>query len=351
MAQMLPRDAPALLFAHRFGVVGGEPRKSGTDQEVGMRICLMIEGQEDVTWAQWLGLAGACEQHGLEGLFRSDHYLSVFGRRERGSLDAWATLAGLAARTSRIRLGTLVSPATFRHPSVLAKMVATVDHISGGRVELGLGAGWHQDEHTAYGFDMPPTGQRMSLLAEQLEIVNREWSDGAFDFDGKFYRLVGLDALPKPVQRPRPNLIVGGGAGGRSTALAARWADEYNTLTADPDECRRRRQRVEAAWTQAGRDLGTLSFSVMTGCVVGHDRPELLDRVRRLMARTGRTGSPEELVDNPGHGIIGTTEQVVEQLRALEAAGAQRVMLQHLVHDDLDMVAVIGEALVPALAG
>jgi len=132
-----------------------------------MRICLMIEGQEDVTWEQWLALAGACEEHGLEGLFRSDHYMSVMGRRGRGSLDAWATLAGLAARTSRIRLGTMVSPVTFRHPSVLAKMVVTVDHISGGRAELGMGAGWHQDEHTAYGFDLPPSDQRMSLLAEQ----------------------------------------------------------------------------------------------------------------------------------------------------------------------------------------
>jgi Luciferase-like monooxygenase len=125
-----------------------------------MRVCLMVEGQEDVSWEQWLGLAAACEEHGLEGLFRSDHYQSVMGRHERGSLDAWATLAALAARTSRVRLGTLVSPATFRHPSVLAKNVVTVDHVSGGRVELGLGAGWHTDEHRAYGFEMPPTATR-----------------------------------------------------------------------------------------------------------------------------------------------------------------------------------------------
>ena len=138
-----------------------------------MRVCLMIEGQEDVTWEQWLALAGACEDHGLEALFRSDHYGPVMGMPGRGSLDAWATLAGLAARTSRIRLGTLVSPATFRHPSVLAKMVVTVDHISGGRVELGLGAGWHEGEHRAYGFEFPPTPVRMERLAEQLEIVSR----------------------------------------------------------------------------------------------------------------------------------------------------------------------------------
>ncbi|HZD74626.1 MAG TPA: TIGR03560 family F420-dependent LLM class oxidoreductase [Actinomycetota bacterium] len=318
-----------------------------------MRICLMIEGQEDVTWDQWLALAGACEQHGLEGLFRSDHYLSVMGRRERGSLDAWATLAGLAGRTSRIRLGTMVSPVTFRHPSVLAKMVVTVDHISGGRVELGLGAGWHQDEHTAYGFDLPPINQRMALLGEQLEVINRQWTEQAVGFEGEHYRMEGLDAMPKPLQRPRPNLIVGGSASPRSVALAARWADEYNTTSGvSLEECRRRRQRLDAGWAGAGRDPGTLCFSLMIGCVVGRDRAELLERVARMLERTGRSGSPQEFIaSSSGSRILGTTEQAVEQLRAFEAAGVQRVMLQHLAHDDLDMVALIGETLVPALAG
>jgi F420-dependent oxidoreductase-like protein len=317
-----------------------------------MRICLMIEGQEDVTWEQWLALAGACERHGLEGLFRSDHYLSVMGRRERGSLDAWATLAGLAARTSRIRLGTLVSPATFRHPSVLAKMVVTVDHISGGRAELGLGAGWHQDEHTAYGFDLPPIGERMSLLAEQLEVINRMWGEGTVDHEGAHYRLEGLDALPKPLQRPRPTLIVGGSGGPRATALAARWADEYNTtFVSSLEECRQRRRRLEAAWADAGRDPDTVRFSLMTGCVVGEDRAELLERVARMLERTGRGGRPEEFIANaPGYRIIGTAEQVVERLRELEAVGVQRVMLQHLVHDDLDMVELLGKVVVPAVA-
>ncbi|HZD72974.1 MAG TPA: TIGR03560 family F420-dependent LLM class oxidoreductase [Actinomycetota bacterium] len=316
-----------------------------------MRICLMIEGQEDVTWEQWLALADACESHRIEALFRSDHYLSVSGRRERGSLDAWATLAGLASRTSTLRLGTLVSPAPFRHPSVLAKMVTTVDHISGGRVELGLGAGWHDLEHTAYGFSLPPLGERMARLAEQLEIVNREWSDGPFDFHGTYFQLENLDALPKPVQRPRPNLIVGGGAGARSAALAARWADEYNTLLAPPEECARRRQRVASAWDEAGRDPDTLRFSLMTGCVVGSDRAELRERVGRLLDRTGRGGTPQAMIESPpAHMLLGTVEQVAERLRAYEAAGVQRVMLQHLVHDDLEMVGLIGDSLVPALA-
>ncbi len=316
-----------------------------------MRICLMIEGQESVTWDQWLALAQACEDGGLEGLFRSDHYLSVVGGVQRGGLDAWVTLAGLAARTSRIRLGTLVSPATFRHPSVLAKSVVTVDHISGGRVELGLGAGWHEAEHRAYGFDMPPVGVRMAVLGEQLEIVRRQWAEDAFSFSGRHYRLENLRALPKPVQRPGPTLIVGGSAGRRSAALAARWADEYNTVFASPEECARRRARVTDAWRSAGRDPGTLRFSLMTGCVVGRDRREVLERAARLNARSGRDDPPERLLADPPAGmVVGTVDQVVEQLRAVEAAGVWRVMLQHLVHDDLDMVAVLGQEVAPALA-
>jgi F420-dependent oxidoreductase-like protein len=316
-----------------------------------MRICLMIEGQEGVTWEQWLALADACESHGIEALFRSDHYLSVMGRHERGSLDAWATLAGLAARTTTLRLGTMVSPATFRHPSVLAKMATTVDHISGGRVELGIGAGWHQEEHTAYGFDLPDLPERIGRLAEQVEIIDREWADETFDFRGEYYRLEALDARPKPLQRPRPNFILGGGAGPRAAALAARWVDEYNTTFATLEDCRERRQRLVSAWEAAGRDPGTLTFSMMTGCVVARDRAELRQRVVRLQERTGRGGDPDRMIDSPPpHQFLGTVEQVVERLRAYEAAGLQRVMLQHLVHDDLDMVALIGDELVPALA-
>src|ERR687891_2843199 len=155
-----------------------------------MRICAMIEGQEDVTWEDWVALAEACEGSGIETLFRSDHYLSVVGRRERGSLDAWGTICALAAATSTLRLGTLVSPVTFRHPSVLAKSAVTADHISGGgRVELGIGAGWLEDEHARYGFPFPATGQRIELLEEQIEIVRRQWSETGLEFRGRHYAL------------------------------------------------------------------------------------------------------------------------------------------------------------------
>ena len=194
-----------------------------------MRFVLMIEGQEGVSWDDWVALARACEEHGLEGLFRSDHYQSVFDISGRGSLDAWATLAGLAAVTERIRLGTMVSPATFRRPSVLSRMVATVDHISGGRVELGLGAGWNQAEHDAHGFPFPDLDERMELLEEQLEIVHRQWTEDEFSFQGRHYRLERCRAEPKPLQQPHPPIVMGGGAGPRVARLAARWADEYNT--------------------------------------------------------------------------------------------------------------------------
>ena len=307
-----------------------------------MRVCLMIEGQEDVTWDQWLALAGACEEHGLEGLFRSDHYESVMGMRDRGSLDAWTTLAALAARTSRIRLGTLVSPATFRHPSVLAKSVVTVDHVSGGRVELGLGAGWHEGEHRSYGFEFPPTPVRMERLAEQLEIVTRSWTEDAFSFQGRHYQVQDLRALPKPVQR-RPTLLVGGAAGPRSLALAARYADEYNTTGVPPEELPERRRRLVEAWRDAGRDPETARFSLMTTGVVGRDRAEVDERVRRVLAVTGRDASVDEVVEARPNWVYGTVDQVAEQLRELEEAGVSRVMLQHLDHADTDMVAVLGE--------
>ncbi len=303
----------------------------------------MVEGQEDVTWEQWVALARACEEHGLEGLFRSDHYLSVFTDPARGSLDAWATLAGLAAITDRIRLGTLVSPVTFRHPSVLAKQVATVDHISGGRVELGMGAGWHVPEHRAYGFDYPEDQTRMELLAEQLEIVHRSWSEAPFTFEGRHYRLRDLHSLPRPVQEPHPPLIVGGRAGPRSAAMAARWADEYNTISATAEECARRRAAVEEAWEGEDRDPATLRFSLMTGCVIGEDRGQVLERARAVMATTREGGDPEAFLgERADTWVLGTVDVARERLRELEGAGVERVMLQALAHQDLEMVALLG---------
>ena len=314
-----------------------------------MRVCLMIEGQEGVTWEQWHALGREVEDSGLEGLFRSDHYAGLMGDETRGSLDAWTQIAALGALTSRIRLGTLVSPITFRHPALLAKAVATADHVSGGRVELGIGAGWNVREHEAYGFRFPDLPERLELLEEQLELVVRQWTESDVSHDGRHYRLRSLDALPKPVQRPRPPVIVGGAAKPRTARLAARYADEYNTNFATLEQCRERKARVDAACAEVGRD--PLVFSLMTGCVVAADRPELRDRVRRLMERMRVGGDPDEFVRERGDVmILGTVDEVVERCRALEAAGVERIFLQHLVHDDLEMVRLLGAEVAPALA-
>jgi F420-dependent oxidoreductase-like protein len=314
-----------------------------------MDVCLMIEGQEDVTWGQWLALAAACEEHGFQGLFRSDHYLSVMDEPARGSLDAWTVLAGLAARTERIRLGTLVSPVTFRHPSVLAKSAATVDHISGGRVELGMGAGWHRAEHTAYGFPFPEDRIRMQMLEEQLHIVHGMWrQEGSFSFQGRHYRLDGVRALPTPLQRPHPPIVIGGKAGPWSARLSAQYADEYNVNFVDVEECRRRRGRVAAAWERAGRDPDTLRFSLMTPCLLGADRQDLRGRVSRFLEMSGDHQDPDRwLAGAASLWVAGTPDQAVVRLQELEGAGVQRVMLQHLVHDDLEMVALIGREVIP----
>jgi len=303
----------------------------------------MIEGQEGVSWPQWQALAAACEEHGVPALFRSDHYLPLGGHHEREVLDAWGTVCALAAQTSKLRLGTLVSPATFRHPSVLAKLAVTADHVSGGRIEVGLGAGWHEGEHAAYGFPFASTRARVDVFAEQIEIVRGLWGAGDFRFEGEHYRLDGVDALPKPVQDPMP-LIVGGSGGRRSVELAARFASEYNTPFPTLEQARELRRRVADAWSAAGRDPGTVRFSVMTGAVLGRDAGEVADRARRIGERTD---TPD--FTPPESWIAGTVDEAAGQLRALAGAGVDRVMLQLLLHDDLDQVALIGRELAAAV--
>jgi F420-dependent oxidoreductase-like protein len=300
-------------------------------------VCLMIEGQEGVEWPQWVALAQACEEHRLPALFRSDHYMNLDGQHpDRGSLDAWGTLCALAAVTDTVRLGTLVSPATFRHPANLAKLVATADQISGGRVELGLGAGWHEREHRAYGFPFPPTRERMDILEEQLEVVTRSWGEQEASFDGAHYSLDRLDAQPKPAQRPHPPLIMGGNAGARSARLAARFADEYNTPFPTLDDVRERRARIEEACQRADRE--PIPFSVMTCVVVGADADDVRERVGRVADKTGL--DPDAL---PESWVVGTVEEASEQFGRLAEAGVSRVMCQHLLHEDTGAVALIAE--------
>jgi F420-dependent oxidoreductase-like protein len=314
-----------------------------------MEICLMIEGQEDVTWEDWLALARACEEHGVGSMFRSDHYLSVDDRRERGSLDAWGTITALAAVTETLRLGTMVSPATFRHPAVLAKAAVTADHVSGGRVELGIGAGWWEREHELYGFDLPPVGPRMDALEEQMQIIRGHWGPGPFSFDGEHFSAHELDAQPKPVQQPLP-LILGGKGGPRSLRLAARHADEYNTVMATPGEVAEIRAGLDAACEAENRDPKSLPLSMMTGWLVGADQVDLRARAARLSEWKGEGGDGDAYLANLRDSAIqGTTDQAIEQLRELEAAGLTRIMGQHLLHRDLDAIELMGRQISPSL--
>jgi F420-dependent oxidoreductase-like protein len=316
-----------------------------------MEIALMIEGQEDVTWEDWLALAAACEANGVGTMFRSDHYLSVVDKRERGSLDAWITIAALAARTETLRLGTMVSPATFRHPAVLAKEVASADRISGGRVELGIGAGWWEREHELYGFDLPPVGPRIDAMEEQMQVILGHWGPGPFDFSGEHFRAEELDALPKPVQDPHPPLILGGSGGPRSLRLAATYADEYNVVMATPEKAAEVRAGLDRACEAIDRDPATLPLSTMTSWVVGADREDLRERAGRLAEWTGEGGDGDGyLAGLRDSAIVGTVDEAVERLRALAAAGITRVMGQHLLHRDLDAIELMGRQVAPRVA-
>jgi len=297
----------------------------------------MIEGQEDVTWPHWQALAALTERLGFEGLYRSDHYLSVEDFRERGSLDAWGTICGLGAVTNGIRLGTIVTPASFRHPSVLAKLAVTADHISGGRIELGLGAGWWESEHLRYGFPFLPVRERFDVLEEQLEIITRSWADEPFSFESAHYSIDELDARFKPLGRGRIPIVLGGSGAPRGVALAVRYADEYNSPHVSPEQCASIRAALDSACAAAGRDPATLPLSVMTGFVVGRDEPDVLARGRRLAEwrREADVDAVEALLASlRSTWLIGTVESVAAQLRDYESAGVVRVMLQHHLYED-----------------
>jgi alkanesulfonate monooxygenase SsuD/methylene tetrahydromethanopterin reductase-like flavin-dependent oxidoreductase (luciferase family) len=304
-------------------------------------LCLMIEGQEGVTWPQWRALAEACERHAIPALFRSDHYQNLDGQHpKRGALDAWGTIIALSALTTKLRLGTMVSPTSFRHPSILAKLVVTADHVSDGRVDVGIGAGWHEGEHEAHGFPFLSTSTRIDVLEEQLEILMGTWSEDDFSFQGSHYTLSGLNAQPKPVQRPHPPVIMGGNAGRRSADLASRFADEYNTPFASLEQIQQRKASIDEACERAGR--APIPFSAMLGVVLGADSDEVEQRARRVADATGLEASG--LVRDPPPGwIVGTLEQAAEQLAPLREAGVSRVMCNQYVDPEVDQVARLGE--------
>jgi F420-dependent oxidoreductase-like protein len=304
-----------------------------------MDLRIFTEPQQGASHDDLLRVAKATEDLGFDAFFRSDHYLSMgSGSGLPGPSDAWLTLAALARETSRIRLGTLVSPATFRLPGPLAISVAQVDDMSGGRVELGLGAGWFDAEHTAYGIPFPEVGERFARFAEQVEIVHgllTTPSGEKFSFDGTYYQLTDSPALPKPVQSPHPPLILGGAGKSKGAALAARFADEYNVSFRSLDETADIIGRVRAASESTGREL---VYSAAQVLCVGRDEAEL----ERRAAAIGR-----ELSELRENGLAGTPSEVVDRIGQFAGVGATRMYLQVLDLSDLDHLELAAAEVLP----
>ena len=306
-----------------------------------MQLRIFTEPQEGAEYGTLLAVAQAAEQLGFDAFFRSDHYLAIDASGLPGPTDAWITLAGLARETSRIRLGTLVTPVTFRLPGPLAITVAQVDRMSGGRVELGLGTGWFDAEHTAYGIPFPPVAERFGRLEEQLEVITGLWGTAegkTFSFRGSYYTLTDSPALPKPVQRPRPPVLIGGGGERRTPRLAARFADEYNVPFDTVEASVAAFGRVRRACQEAGRDPGSLVYSAAQTVCCGRDEAEL---ARRAEA----TG--EQLAELRRSGLAGSPAEIVDKLGRFAAAGAERVYLQVLDLHDLDHLELIAAEVMP----
>ena len=311
-----------------------------------MHLRIFTEPQQGASYDQQVRVAREAERLGFDAFFRSDHYLVMGGKDGLpGPTDAWVTLAGIARETERIRLGTLVTSATFRLPGPLAISVAEVDAMSGGRVELGLGAGWYEAEHTAYGIPFPPLGERFERLEEQLAVITGLWATpdgGTFSHQGAHYQVADSPGLPKPVQRPGPPVICGGGGPRRTPRLAATYAAEFNLAFRQVEDTIAQFATVRAACEAAGRDPDDLVYSAAQIIVTGHDDAE----IARRAAWIGR--DVDELRE---HGLCGTPAEVVEKLGTFAEAGASRLYLQFLDLDDLDHLELIAAEVLPHAAG
>ena len=306
-----------------------------------MDLRIFIEPQQGTTYSEVAALARRAEEHGFDGFFSSDHYLNMGDQSSGlpGPLDAWSTMAGLARDTERLRLGTLVSPITFHHPAQLAIRVAQIDEMSSGRIELGLGAGWFEQEHIAHGIEFPEVGERFDRLGEALEIISGLWKtaeNDSFSFDGEHYQLVESPALPKPWQRPGPPIIVGGRGRRRTPAFAATYASEFNVAFEEPTVWRALVDSVTEACEARERDPETLAWSVAQVVCIGENEAEFA----RRSAAIGR--EPSELRAN---GIAGLPDEAAEKLHEFAGVGCTRVYLQVLDLKDLEHVQLISTAL------
>ena len=323
-----------------------------------MRFALMIESQQGLSYGDHVAIAKRCEANGIEALFRSDHYQSFPGPTGRPTTDAWTVMAGLARDTDRLGLGVLVSPVTYRHPGAFAKVVTTVDEMSGGRVEVGVGAGWHELEHRQLGLPFPDIGERADWLEDQLAVLHGLWGEpDGWSFDGRHVRIRDAQFHPKPVDVPgrprtkiggaRPRILVGGSGSPRSYRIAARYADEFNLSSSGPDRAREAYAAVDAACEAIGRDPATVARSTMAGVLIGRNEAEFNDRVARAVQSFGAGDDDDTwLSERLERWITGTPDRAREAVHRYAEAGVERIMLQDFLPWDLDMIYVIGEALI-----
>jgi F420-dependent oxidoreductase-like protein len=314
-----------------------------------MRFALMIEAQQGLSYAEQLDLARLAERLGFEAFFRSDHYSSFPGAAGKPTTDAWTVLAGIARETKTIRLGVLVSPVTFRHPGAFAKVVTTVDEMSGGRIEVGVGTGWNELEHSQLGLEFPEITARADLMEDQLAILHGLWEEpDGWSFEGKKVRIEDAAFHPKPIQRPHPPIVVGGQGSPRSLRLAARYADEYNMSSAGPDICGPAFSRLDEECRKIGRDPDAIRRSVMAGLLVGVDEAEYQRREKDQKAMVGADDSDAAgwLSERRPRWIAGTPDQARAMVARFAAAGVERIMLQDMLPRDPAMIELAARELI-----
>lgn len=309
-----------------------------------MDLGVMIEGQEGLTWDRWRRIMRATEDLGFESLWRSDHFFSLSGPRDRQALETFLSFVLVATETSRIRFGPLVASSTFRHPSLVARMAAQIDVLSGGRFILGMGAGWNVPEHEAFGLPFPPIKERMDRLEESIQVVRALWSDGPANFEGRYYTLKDALCEPKPVQRPMP-IVVGGSGERRTLKLVAQHAQEWNSVGLTVEAYQAKRAVLEQHCADAGRDPKTIRHSQMTGFIIGKtdaDQRAHLARIVETLPALGRNDPMEVMRGVKARGwLVGTPDEVVQEIGRRQEAGLSRLMLQHQAQEDFATLELI----------
>ena len=310
-----------------------------------IEVAIMIEGQNGLTWERWQRIARLVDEMGFAGLYRSDHFTNA-APPDKESLEAWVSLAWLATNTERIEFGPLVSPLSFREPTLLARMAASVDDLSGGRLTLGLGAGWQEREHQNFGFDLLDIDGRFERFVDGLEVITRLLqNDEPSTYAGKYFSIKDAVLLPRPDRQGGPKILIGGNGFNRTLPLVARYAEEWNGLYTSMEEYARRNERLDELAAQDGRDPKSIKRSMMIGCEFGRDEAEVKSLVEK---RTGGNRTAEELREVFGM-VVGTASQVVDHLGTLAEAGGERVMLQWLALDDIDRLEALAVQVLPQL--